>query len=389
MTLFSPPQSAKTDGALRILLIDDDRELCALIKDYLEPLGYAVTATHDGRDGVERALAEKFHAVILDVMLPGLAGFEVLKRLRQNSEVPILMLTSRGEETDRVVGLEMGADDYLPKTFSSRELLARLRAVTRRKTRFTPDADDEPEIVVGPLRINSNGRVVLLARSSLISGGGLIFDPNPWLALGLGILEQRATEVQSPYVHSAAEKAEQMAMLVAELLTFSKATLGASAVRLEPTGLRAAALEAIRRETTEDADLQLEASEELLVAADPELLTRAIANLLRNAQRHAGSAGPITVRLSGTAGEATLSVADCGPGVPETELTKIFDAFYRVDTSRMRETGGSGLGLAIVKACVDSCLGTVSARNRVPQGLDVRIQFPIYTREKPVANPAP
>ena len=114
------------------------------------------------------------------------------------------------------------------------------------------------------------------------------------------------------------------------------------------------------------------------MTADPELLTRAIANLLRNAQRHAGSAGPITVRLSGTAGEATLSVADCGPGVPETELTKIFDAFYRVDTSRMRETGGSGLGLAIVKACVDSCLGTVSARNRVPHGLDVRIQFPIY-----------
>ncbi len=312
-------------------------------------------------------------------------------------------------------------------------------------------------------------RVVLLARSSSISGGGLIFDPNPWLALGLGavvfsllfwlplvrgitrsvaemtqatrqiadgrfdvrvnerrrdelgalgeaidqmavrldgfltgqkrflgdiahelcsplarlqmalgILEQRATEVQSPYVQSATDKAEQMAVLVAELLTFSKATFGASAVRLEPTGLRAAALEAIRRETTETADFQFEAADELLVTADPELLTRAIANLLRNAQRHAGAAGPITVQLSATGGEATLSVADCGPGVPETELTKIFDAFYRVDTSRMRETGGSGLGLAIVKACVDSCLGTVSARNRVPHGLDVRIQLSIY-----------
>ncbi len=152
---------------MRILLIDDDRELCALIRDYLEPLGYAVTAAHDGRDGVERALAEKFHAVILDVMLPGLDGFEVLKRLRQNSDVPILMLTSRGDETDRVVGLEMGADDYLPKTFSSRELLARLRAVTRRKTRFTGAGDEEPEIVVGPLRINPNGRVVELDGQAL------------------------------------------------------------------------------------------------------------------------------------------------------------------------------------------------------------------------------
>src|SRR6266853_596854 len=111
-----PPNPAAT----RILVIDDDRELCALIKAYLEPLGYEVAAEHDGPGGVERALAENFHAVILDLNLPGMDGFEVLKRLRGKSDVPILMLTSRGEETDRIVGLEMGADDYLPKTFSSR-----------------------------------------------------------------------------------------------------------------------------------------------------------------------------------------------------------------------------------------------------------------------------
>ena len=154
-------------GALRVLVIDDDRELCALIKDYLEPLGYQIVTEHDGAGGLERATSEQFHAVILDVMLPGMDGFDVLKRLRSTSNVPVLMLTSRGEETDRIVGLEMGADDYLPKTFSSRELLARLRAVTRRPARAGGDAAREAEIVVGPLRINPNSRVALLDEKPL------------------------------------------------------------------------------------------------------------------------------------------------------------------------------------------------------------------------------
>jgi DNA-binding response OmpR family regulator len=95
-------------------------------------------------------------------MLPGLDGFEVLKRIRRQSDVPVLMLTARGDETDRVVGLELGADDYLPKTFSSRELLARLRAVTRRHVRQSARSEGEPDLVVGPLRINLNGRAATL-----------------------------------------------------------------------------------------------------------------------------------------------------------------------------------------------------------------------------------
>ena len=113
-------------------MIDDDRGLCQLIRDYLEPLGYEVAAAYNGPDGLERACNESWAAVILDVMLPGLNGFDLLKRLRAKSNVPVLMLTARGEEADRIAGLEVGADDYLPKTFSSRELLARLRAVIRR-----------------------------------------------------------------------------------------------------------------------------------------------------------------------------------------------------------------------------------------------------------------
>jgi len=118
--------------ATRILIVDDDTKLCRLIADYLQPMGYEVAIAHTGTGGLERALSEQFAAVILDVMLPGMDGYEVLHQLRTKSNLPVLMLTGRGEEPDRIVGLELGADDYLPKTFSMRELLARLRAVIRR-----------------------------------------------------------------------------------------------------------------------------------------------------------------------------------------------------------------------------------------------------------------
>jgi len=147
-----------------ILVIDDDKKLCRLIKDYLEPLGYDVDLSHTGPAGLERALAQSYSAVILDVMLPGMDGFEVLKELRHKTEVPVLMLTSRGDEADRIVGLEIGADDYLPKTFSTRELLARLRAVTRRSTLTAqqPVADALAELVTGPLHVQPASRTAVL-----------------------------------------------------------------------------------------------------------------------------------------------------------------------------------------------------------------------------------
>src|SRR5258708_3188684 len=143
----------------RVLVIDDDTKLCRLIRDSLAPLGYEVTLAHTGPAGLEAALAQPFNAVLLDVMLPGMDGFEVLKRLRSQSNVPVLMLTGRGEEPDRIVGLELGADDYLPKTFSTRELLARLRAVIRRS--ILTAASSAPKlqtISVGGLEISESAR---------------------------------------------------------------------------------------------------------------------------------------------------------------------------------------------------------------------------------------
>lgn len=144
----------------RLLLVDDNPKLCRMVREYLEPLGYEVSLAHTGPAGLEKALSGGFDAVILDVMLPGLDGFAVLKQIRAQSAVPVLMLTGRGEAPDRIAGLELGADDYVPKTFSPRELLARLRAVIRRsmltamQTRRAP----QPPIVVGALKVEPETR---------------------------------------------------------------------------------------------------------------------------------------------------------------------------------------------------------------------------------------
>lgn len=152
----------------KILIIDDDRKLCRLVKDYLEPLGYAVEFVHTGNDGLKSVSEKDYDAVILDVMLPGIDGFEVLRQIRRFSDVPVLMLSARGDEVDRVAGLEIGADDYLPKTFSVRELLARLRAVLRRARASRQETTEvEEEITVGELKIIPSRRLVLFADKPL------------------------------------------------------------------------------------------------------------------------------------------------------------------------------------------------------------------------------
>jgi len=151
-------------SCMRLLIIDDDAELCQLVADYLKPMGFEVAMEHDGERGAERATAEAWAAIILDVMMPSCDGFEVLRRIRIRSKVPVMMLTGRGEEVDRIVGLELGADDYLPKTFSSRELLARLRALLRRTGWIAETSPQAPikEIVIGPLRLNAATHEVVL-----------------------------------------------------------------------------------------------------------------------------------------------------------------------------------------------------------------------------------
>ena len=193
MPLSSSPQTVELNHAgdrTRVLVIDDDRKLCRLIKEYLTPMGYDITVIHTGPEGCAMAAEKNWHAIILDVMLPGLDGFEVLKEIRRQSNVPVLMLTARGDEADRIVGLEIGADDYLPKTFSTRELLARLRAVTRRSSLTTNKEEDAGEIVVGRLRIHAGTRTVFLGDQPLTLTP-VEFDLLASLARGKGRIKSR------------------------------------------------------------------------------------------------------------------------------------------------------------------------------------------------------
>jgi DNA-binding response OmpR family regulator len=138
---------------VRILLIDDDAELGAMLAEYLGAEGFETSIVLNGEAGVEEALAGDFDAIILDVMLPGLGGVEVLRRIRQAAKTPVIMLTAKGDYVDRIVGLEMGADDYVPKPCYPRELVARLRAVLRRTSGDKPSGPDDA-LVMGQLRIS-------------------------------------------------------------------------------------------------------------------------------------------------------------------------------------------------------------------------------------------
>jgi len=160
------PEKKTESSGTRLLVIDDDTELCELVTEYLKPEGFEVDAVHDGEHGVERALSGGYALVVLDVMLPGLNGFEVLRRIRAQSGTPVLMLTARGEAVDRIVGLEIGADDYLPKPFNPRELVARIHAILRRTQRRFASADTaqrSPKLMVGDIELDPGARTVCCA----------------------------------------------------------------------------------------------------------------------------------------------------------------------------------------------------------------------------------
>lgn len=152
-----PGERTPSMKSIPVLLVDDDVELCASLKRLLSMDGFSVKAVHDGDAGVQHALKDEYELVILDVMLPGGDGRKVLRRIRLTSQVPVIMLTARGDEADRIAGLERGADDYLPKPFNPRELVARMRAVLRRKSGSTL-----PEILrIGDLQIHRGKRRVV------------------------------------------------------------------------------------------------------------------------------------------------------------------------------------------------------------------------------------
>ncbi len=147
----------------KVLIIDDDEKLVELVKEYLEPNGFDVHAVHTGPEGVSAVSVVNPEIIILDVMLPGMDGFDVCRAIRASSQVPIIMLTAKGEDTDRIVGLELGADDYLSKPFNPRELLARLKAILRRAGLRDATGEEAELLEVGPVTVDVATRSVTVA----------------------------------------------------------------------------------------------------------------------------------------------------------------------------------------------------------------------------------
>jgi DNA-binding response OmpR family regulator len=155
----------------RVLLVDDDRELCQMLSEYLDAEHFDVKSVHDGGEALAELQAGEFEIVILDVMLPSVGGLDVMRKLGASYSTPILMLTARGDDVDRIVGLELGADDYLSKPFNPRELVARIRAILRRASSRSPRGGVPDELNVGPITLNSGTRQVHVAEKPVALTG--------------------------------------------------------------------------------------------------------------------------------------------------------------------------------------------------------------------------
>ena len=202
-------------------------------------------------------------------------------------------------------------------------------------------------------------------------------SPLARMQLGASLMEREANDAQKERVQDVREEVELMTGLVNELLSFSKAGLQSRDAVLQSVNLAELARQVATREAGAANAVEIDIPETLTAQAEPELLARAVANLVRNALRYAGHAGPVLIQAGIKTAGVLLTVSDHGSGVPEAELERIFEPFYRPDTARTREAGGTGLGLAIVRTCVDACQGAVSAKNRIPSGLEVTIRLNI------------
>ncbi|GAU09888.1 sensor histidine kinase [Desulfoplanes formicivorans] len=198
-------------------------------------------------------------------------------------------------------------------------------------------------------------------------------SPLARIQFGLGVLDQRLDGANRQRLQNVMDDVAHLSQLVGELLAFSRADLSAQSVALEPVDLLWVVREAVRREKAPDSEVIIDVDPDLRVLASPDLLTRALANLVRNGVKYAGKAGPIHIVAHKDKGWVNLEVKDSGPGVPEEYLDQLFEPFFRPEPSRNRSLGGVGLGLSIVKTCVESCKGRVFARNQKPHGFVVTI----------------
>ena len=194
------------------------------------------------------------------------------------------------------------------------------------------------------------------------------------------ILERQTGTNSNSQLTDMKEDIGLMSDLTQQLLVFAKTDLKPDSVSLRPVRIANVLNRAANVERSGTADIQIDVEPNLMAHAESEYLFRAVSNLIRNSIRYAGDSGPIEVSARAEANDVLVTVADSGPGVPDDMVEKIFEPFFRVDTSRTRKTGGTGLGLAIVQACVEVCQGSIECRNRKPSGLTVTLRLAVAIR---------
>ena len=209
-------------------------------------------------------------------------------------------------------------------------------------------------------------------------------SPIARMQVATGILERSAGGSTKDIVADLRDDLEHMGKLVNDVLSFSKAGLRGPEIQLTPVRVADIVKTVLEREVGQPVQLLNKVPDELHVFANCDLLERALSNVVRNAVRYAGTSGPITLSASRNHDVATIRISDCGPGLPESELDRIFDPFYRLEFSRGSESGGVGLGLAIVKSCIEACDGSVACRNLPQNGLEVEIILKISEMESAV-----
>ncbi|MBW0294010.1 hypothetical protein ATN37_25450 [Rhodococcus sp. MH15] len=340
----------------RVLVVDDEVSICESIAARLRAEGYDVELAFDGPSAVARCEQMDADLVVLDVMMPGFDGLEVCRRIQAVRPVPVLMLTARADETDMLIGLGVGADDYLSKPFSMRVLVARVQALLRRA--------DRAEHAARPV-------ADLLDRRELI--GNVSHELRTPITALQAMLENVVDGVEEPdpaMMKSALRQTERLGALVADLLDLSKLEGGAM-----PLKRRRFEVEPFLRElsSVSAGDIEIDVKPpQLSVVADPDRLHQVVTNLVDNAVQHGNVDTKVVIRVrTGSAGELVLDVHDDGPGIEPQARERVFDRFIRGGST----DGGTGLGLAIAKWAVELHDGRIAVVD-APSGCCIRVVLP-------------
>ena len=275
--------------------------------------------------------------------------------------------------------LGLSALIWFPFVWNLNRSISKLTSATEQiaAENFTIRVDDRRKDEIGRLGKSVNHLAVKL--SDFVHGqkrflGDVSHELNSPLGRlnwALDLLENKTDAENHRYIDNAREEVELMAKLVDELLAYSKAGMKGAEIRLETVILHEVVAEAVEREKFAEADINIEIDDNVKVLANRNFLSKALSNVLRNAVRYAGEKGAIIIKADKEKETVILKIIDSGDGVPDSELSRIFEPLYRVEKDRARQTGGSGLGLAIVKTCVEACGGRVTAKNLTPEGFEI------------------